>query len=225
METKKTNILVVRFKNRLQRKEIPYFRGAVIRAIKDADPVVLFHNHIQDQFRYGYPLIQYKSIDQKAAIVCIEKGTEAIGKLFSTCNFAFEIGNRQTEMEVESIIATQAVLQIQESKVKYTLQHWLPLSQVSYQKYKTLDGLIDKVQFLENILIGNILSFAKGVGVYFDKQITACITGMGTPETAVYKDVKMLCFNIEFESNVLLPDFIGLGKGSSHGYGTIIRTK
>jgi len=31
----------------------------------------------------------------------------------------------------------------------------------------------------------------------------------------------MLAFNIEFKTNVFLPNFIGLGKGVSIGFGTI----
>lgn len=224
-ENKKTKILVVRFKNRLQRNEVSYFRGAVIHAIEDDNLTVLFHNHIKNQFRYSYPLIQYKSIDRKAAIVCVEEGSEAIGKLFSTCNFSFDIGGRKTEMEVESMVANQIVLQVEDSKIKYNLQNWLPLSQASYAKYKTLDGLIEKIQFLENILTGNILSFAKGVGVYFDRQVVTRIIHMGTPQSAVYKNVRLLCFDIEFESNVSLPNFIGLGKGSSQGYGTVTKKR
>ena len=33
----------------------------------------------------------------------------------------------------------------------------------------------------------------------------------------------MMAFDIEFMSNVTVPDFIGLGKGVSLGFGTICR--
>jgi len=224
-ENHKIKILVIRFKNPLQRKEIAYFRGAVIHAIEDKNTDILFHNHTEKQFRYSYPLIQYKRINKKAAIVCIQEGTEAIGQLFSSCNFTFDIGKQKTEMEVESMIANQPPLQVWDSKFKYRLRNWLPLSQESYQKYKMLNGLIEKVQFLEHILTGNMLSFAKGVGIYFDKQITCRILHMEEPTSSVYKEVKMLSFDLEFESNVSLPDFIGLGKGSSIGYGIVTRKR
>ena len=69
------DLLTICFKNEILASEIPLFRGAVIHAIQDkAD--VLFHNHVGQSFRYAYPLIQYKRIRKKAAIVCLKQGTE-----------------------------------------------------------------------------------------------------------------------------------------------------
>ena len=107
---KKIKILYVRFANELQTNEIELFRGAILAKLQDAS--VLFHNHIKDNFRYSYPLIQYKRIAKKAAIVCIEEGTEAIGQLFSTGDFQFQLGERPVQMEITSIKAQQTLVQI-----------------------------------------------------------------------------------------------------------------
>ena len=57
---KKIPILVVRFKNELNFKEIPLFRGAVIDKTSKSNNL-LFHNHQgNDVLRYRYPFIQYK---------------------------------------------------------------------------------------------------------------------------------------------------------------------
>lgn len=79
MNQNNLNVLVVQFTNELKQTNIPYFRGAVIAALgEQAD--VLFHNHTENGFRYAYPLIQYKRVKGKAAIVCIKDGTEQIGR-------------------------------------------------------------------------------------------------------------------------------------------------
>jgi len=36
-----------------------------------------------------------------------------------------------------------------------------------------------------------------------------------------YKKVKMLAFSLEFTANVHLPDYVGLGKGCSEGWGVV----
>ncbi|MCB0573045.1 MAG: hypothetical protein KDC61_00560, partial [Saprospiraceae bacterium] len=40
-----------------------------------------------------------------------------------------------------------------------------------------------------------------------------------------YKGVKVLAFSLEFSCNVALPDYIGLGKGCSSGWGVLKRLK
>ena len=76
------HILVIRFKNEISLLEIPFFRGAILHALH-GEANVLFHNHVDESsFRYSYPLIQYKRIQGKAAIVCLKEGTEAIGHFF-----------------------------------------------------------------------------------------------------------------------------------------------
>ena len=73
----KVKTLILKFENEIERYEISFFRGAVIAAVgKEED--VLFHNHEGDNYRYSYPLIQYKRIHGCAAIVCVNEGTETI---------------------------------------------------------------------------------------------------------------------------------------------------
>jgi hypothetical protein len=220
----KHKILVIRFNNQLYKNEISSFRGAVINALEN-DHDILFHNHYDDRLRYSYPLIQYKRINRKAAIVCIDEGTESIGQLFSNCNFNFRIGDRTEKMDIESVKANQFIIQIWDSKFKYIIRNWLPLNQDSYAKYKESDSLADRIDMLDRILLGNILSFAKGIGVFFDLQVQNSITQLEEPKMVSYKGNKMMSFDAEFESNVSIPDFIGLGKGSSLGHGTVTRRR
>ncbi|MBR0498645.1 MAG: hypothetical protein IJJ78_06165 [Paludibacteraceae bacterium] len=216
------NILLVRFRNEIANSEVAMFRGAVINAVDDSD--VLFHNHTDgDGFRYAYPLIQYKRINRKAAITCIGEGTEAIGKFFSSCNFDVTLGDRNMTLEVESVRAHKTLVQVWDSVFTYHLRKWLPLNQENYRKYEALDSIVERYAFLERLLTGNILSFAKSMGVYFDKQVECKITSADEPRIVNYKGVKMMSFDVEFKSNVSLPDYIGLGKGVSLGFGMVVR--
>ncbi len=218
----KTKTLIIRFNNEIQHDEIPLFRGAIIQATEHAN--LLFHNHNDDSsFRYSYPLIQYKRINKKAAIVCLGEGTEAIGQFFSSCNFDVSLGERQVRLEVDSVSAHQHLVQIWDGEFAYHIRHWLPLNQENYARFCQEESLASRCAMLERLLTANILSFAKGIGLYFDGQVITRITQLVEPRLQYYKGVKLMSFDAEFKTNVSLPDYIGLGKGVSLGMGTVVR--
>lgn len=214
--------LVIRFGNELYPDEIEYFRGAVIHAMEGAN--VLFHNHLDgNKLRYAYPLIQYKRIHRKAAVVCVGEGTEAIGEFFASCHFDVSFGERSVTLEVEGVQAHQTLVQVWQDMFTYQIRKWLPLNQENYAKYMALESLAEKYAMLEKLLTGNILSFAKGLAIHFEKQVECKITAMDEPRIVTYKGVKMMAFDAEFKSNVSIPNYVGLGKGVSLGFGTVVK--
>ena len=126
-------------------------------------------------------------------------------------------------LEVESVRAHKTLVQVWDSVFTYHLRKWLPLNQENYRRYEALDSIVERYAFLERLLTGNILSFAKNMGVYLDKQVECKITSADEPRIVNYKGVKMMSFDVEFKSNVSLPDYIGLGKGVSLGFGMVVR--
>lgn len=219
----KTKFFIIQFANDIQYNEIPLFRGAVLKSTSGAS--VLFHNHTEQTFRYSYPLIQYKRIKGKAAIVCINQGSEDIGQFFAFSNFSLRIGTRTENMKIESIRSNQQLIQVWKNKFQYHLNRWLPLNDQNYTQYKQLESLAEKISFLERMLVGNILSFGKGADIRFDKGIECVITDIENSYWVFYKGIKMMAFDVSFSSNVSLPDYMGLGKGVSLGHGTIKQIK
>lgn len=214
--------LVIKFANELYPNEIECFRGAVLQAMEDAN--VLFHNHLEDdKLRYAYPLIQYKRIHRKAALVCVGEGTEAIGEFFASCHFDVRIGERPVTLEVEGVQARQTLVQVWDDMFTYRIRKWLPLNGENYEKYMQTDSLAEKYALLENLLVGNILSMAKGLGIRFENQVVCKITAIEDPRVVMYKSVKLMSFDAEFKANVSIPDYVGLGKGVSLGMGTVVR--
>lgn len=220
-----TKIITVRFKNSILSTDIEAFRGAVINALQDKD--ILFHNHnLQDKgFRYSYPLIQYKRINKKAAIFCLEDGTESIGKFFLDSDMILNLNGEVYKFEVESVKAYNHLIQVWNSNFRYTIRKWLALNQENYELYNKLESVAEKSAFLENILKANILSLAKGLDIFFEKQVECKITRLSEPRITRYKNVKMTMFDAEFLTNVSIPDYAGLGKGVSVGYGMAVRKK
>ena len=203
--------------------EITLFRGAVIDSLENKD--ILFHNHKEEGFRYSYPLIQYKRINGNAAIVCVDKGTEAIGEWFSSKNSQINLGERTVSLEIESMKAYMTDVQCVDTYIYYHISNWLPLNSENYSIYTKSDGLIERMEILQKVLAGNIMSFLKGVDIYLEQQISVIITKISRESIIEYKGVKLMNFYADFKTNLWLPNHIGLGKGASSGFGTIMRLK
>ncbi len=218
----KTRILVVKFKNILQKNEIEMFRGAILSKIKN-NSNILFHNHTENGFRYAYPLIQYKRIDQKGAILCLEEGVDVIGKVLSVSNDKIMLGNRSYMLEINDVKSILFDFKVSNDTMEYQIRKWIPLNKDNFNKYSSLPGIVDKYTFLEKILVGNILSCAKGLGIHFDTMITCHIIQIEEPVLEIYKGIQFLSFDLKFKTNVSLPDYIGLGKGTSLNHGTTVR--
>ena len=219
------NTLIVRFKNKLYPSEIPLFRGAVIDAVGQ-EGHVLFHDHGETGFRYRYPLIQYKRIGGQAAIVCVGEGCEEMGALFSKGQFQLRLGDKRSEyFEVERVQPRRTMMKVWDDGFDYYLRNWLPLNSENYRKYQHTDAMTDKLQLLEQVLVGNILSACKGVGEHVEGEIRCKILHIEDPRKTYYKKVPWMSFDVVFRSNVSLPDYVGLGKGVSVGHGVVARKR
>lgn len=215
--------LIIRFNNPLTRDKLTKFRGAVVASMDNSN--VLFHNHKEDGLRYSYPLIQYKVLDNKAAIVCVGEGTEVISDFFTNSELSINIGDDPVAVELEDIKAERTLVQLWREPIVYRLLSWVPFNAENYKKYLQLSGIVEQTQFLENILVGNILSFLKGVGIRIEERIECHLKYVSEPRSITFKNVKMICFNVDFSSNISLPSYIGLGKHPSVGFGLILRKR
>jgi len=213
--------LTITFNNNLAKYEIAKFRGAVIASLDSKD--ILFHNHKQDNYRYAYPLIQYKSLRGKAAIVCIGEGTEAIGNFFAAGNHDITMGERHETLQVSNVDASNTVVQCWDTALHYHISDWIPLNSDNYRIYAQTEGMVQRLQMLEGILVGNILSFLKTMDIHLEQQLQCSITHLQPRNPVKIKNIKMTCMDVDFATNISLPDNIGLGKHASLGLGTTTR--
>lgn len=217
----KLPILIVQFSNEITPQEIQFFRGAVIASLNEKD--ILFHNHTENGVVYRYPRIQYKRIHKKAAIVCVKEGIKSIGELFCAGDYKYKIGEREVDMRIESINTYHTDIDFCDEPRRYRLLNWLPLNSENYKEFLTIDGLTQRITFLEEKLIGNLLSFFTEMDFRAEQQIELHITDITGQRLAHYKGVKLMAFDIEFKVNLTLPQYIGLGKSASIGFGTLTK--
>lgn len=209
----------------IQQKEVPLFRGAVLNCLGEKASI-LFHNHMEEnKFRYSYPLIQYKRIHGKAAIVCIEEGADVIGQFFFKYASSFNIGERQVSCHVEKVIPSKILVQTWQQSFNYHVNCWLPLNSANYQTYISTESVVERMVLLEKILKGNLLAMLKGINIHLEDLLEASITNISEPYAIENKGVRLMAFNLDFSSNLSIPNNIGIGKNASLGYGTVHQVK
>jgi hypothetical protein len=217
---KQVRTLTVVFDNELKPFEIPAFRGAVVAKVGREN--ILFHHHLDDsRFLNKYPCIQYKSLGGKPAIFCLEEGVDEMYKFFTKRDWSVEVSGRNLDLKVNRLDLKQINLQVWDKQFSYRISSWIALNSENYRLYQTLKDEEEKKKFLTGKMISNIISLAKGVGWHIDKQIEINIKTILKEKPVKLKDIKVLAFDLEFSSNVFLPDNIGLGKSVSHGYGIV----
>lgn len=224
MENKLLKVLTLGFGNEITELEVHLFRGAVVSALQDMSKT-LFHNHCGDEgFRYSYPLIQYKRIEGKAAMICLEDGCDELPNIIAINGKELRLGRRSIVLKMEYVTSDEVPMRITDDYHRYSLTSWLPLNMENYHAYRSLDSLVDKILLLQNILSANIISAAKGLHVELRRPLDVFITECSPMKMIDSKGVRLAAFDIEFMGNVLLPDHIGLGKSVSKGFG-ILETK
>ena len=215
----KIRVLDIAFENEIAAYEVAAFRGAVIETAGKEN--TLFHNHLGKDYRFSYPLIQYKRIRKKPHLVCIEDGVDEVHHFFENKQEGLLLGERPYELHVEQIRLNRFTMQVWDKSFNYFMQDWLPFNQDNYKIYKTLQSEIEQMEFLEKILKGNILSFAKGIGWKVEKEIKLRIGEIVRTNIISVKGIKREAFTMTFTTNVFLPNHIGLGRNASLGFGVV----
>ena len=217
---KKLKTLFVQFENEIPPNLVAAFRGAIIEKVGREN--VLFHQHKGDEeLFYHYPLIQYKSVGKKASIICLGDGVDEIHKLFEFKKWDITVHEEKILLKINRLDLNTITLNVWEKPFDYTLTNWIALNKQNFEKFLQNDSLAEKCNQLEKLITANILSFAKGVDWTIDKPITTTISNIKGQKTIRYKGVPLAAFDVEFKSNVFLPNFIGLGKSVSHGFGIL----
>lgn len=178
----------------------------------------LLHNHYGKNYIFSYPKVQYKLVDNKILILGINEGGEVLKKIFSDLNYLeldkkYYISEKSIHEKIFDIKPT-----IEENHYKFVTP-WIGLNTKNYQKFKKMNEWSDKKRLLNNIIVGNILSLSKGLGIIVNKRLYA--KSFLNEEFIKYKSIKMNAFTGEFKIHYDLPDYIGIGKGVSQGFGCV----
>ena len=179
----------------------------------------ILHNHFEDgTSMHRYPLVQYKVVRSVATLVGLGEGAKLLVDLFldiKELNLAGEVvpilHKNFESNELEIGVSTRL------SNYRFETL-WMALNQKNHREFIGLTR-DEQQEKLRRILIGNILSFCKA---FNHRVVDHIMVHLSVKENSTrFKNQKMIAFQGEFVSNVLLPDFVGLGKSVARGFGTV----
>ena len=133
--------------------------------------------------------------------------------IFDFGNITFEIQNTDIEQGDQQFIPTDPLL-----RYKF-ITPWVALNQMTGGKYRFLTNQ-EKPSFLNRLLGQNIIFIAKEVGVNLNNKVFTKVKVSSLFPKPV-DDNKWGAFMGEFQTNFVLPNYIGVGNGITRGYGTI----
>lgn len=205
----------------LQTRDAHKLRGYFGSLFKEHSP--LLHNHYEDgSSRYAYPLVQYKVIDKMPVLLGFQEGADLLISLFLQIR-EIDIEGHRYPVLAKNIQQKQCELSVNKQLYNYSFKTlWMALNQENFKKYEALDEP-DRAGFLNHQLQNNILSFYKGLSFRTDERIMV-ITRLEEKQT-LFKNHSMLAFAGQFTSNAYLPEWTGIGKAVSRGFGTVSLTK
>ena len=202
-------------------EDLSKFRGAVIHTTQQIND--LYHNHNGDGLIYRYPRVQYKRICGKAALLCVGEAVDAVHEFFSNYKGTLQIGEQIVNLQVGKINARQHRIQYYDGLLEYRLANWLPLNQDNYRLFQQTTSYSGKMQILERVLIGNLLTFCETFDAVPENPLQAEIRRVASDKVIPYKGQLMQAFDLDIAINITFHDHLGIGKGASLGFGVLTR--
>lgn len=214
---------IIRFPEiQLATRDAHKLRGYFGNLFREHSP--LLHNHLESgESAYRYPLVQYKVLDGVPTLVGLNEGADLLISLFLNIK-ALEIGETVYPVYQKNIESKNINVGLSNELNAYSFQTlWMALNQQNYKAFLAEDDE-QKIKHLKAILIGNILSFFKGMDYRAEGTIMANLKITAQRETQ-FKNNTMMAFEAGFVANVALPQMIGLGKAVARGFGTIVKDR
>ena len=169
--------------------------------------------------KFSYPRVQVKILDEQIYIIGINEGVQPV----------LSIPNKIKELNFGNITFTINDFEIENLRNQFTpsrsimkysfVTPWAALNHMMGNKYRSIPYK-KKASFLNKLLGNNLIFLAKEMGVSMKEGVYVKVKIPNLHPKSI-DDNKWKVFRGEFKTNILLPNYIGLGNGITRGYGTI----
>jgi hypothetical protein len=203
----------------LNTRDAHKLRGYIGNLFKDRSP--LLHNHLENgEFSYRYPLVQYKVIEKTPMLVGLEEGAKLLMELFLKIR-EIKIDDREYPVLSKNIESRIWAIGVNRDLHEYRFETlWMALNQKNFVAYQNA-GREQQIENLKKIAISNVLAFYKAFDLILEKEERIMMKVNVNEKNAQFKNKDMLAFKGGFVTNAVLPDYVGIGKAVSRGFGTI----
>ena len=197
---------------------VPELRGFF--ATKFADYTEL-HRQEADSFIHRYPAVQCKVIRGFSTVIGISEGA-AFLKEFAEESREIQIGPDTYRIAEHDIAIRDEEFGISEIVHSYEFATpWLALTQENYKKFYKLTGKPARDEFVRKILVDTILSLSKSLDCVVSAPII-CDTNLHFQKDQL-NGASVMTFTGKFQVNFQIPEYLGIGKSVSQGYGAVRR--
>lgn len=169
--------------------------------------------------KFSYPRVQIKILEEQIHIIGINEGVQPVLlipeniKELNFGNITFAINDFEVKTLNQQFVSSNKI-------ISYSfLTPWAALNYLTSKKYRSIPYK-KKALYLNKLLGRNLIFLAKEMGVSVEKGIYVKVEIPNLHPKSI-DDNKWKTFKGEFKTNVILPDFIGLGNGITRGHGTI----
>jgi hypothetical protein len=178
------------------------------------------HKDTPSGFIYRYPVVQCKQIKNTFITLGISQGanflfehTRGLKEIYQGSS-ACRILERDTAIRPEEFgIGTPQTYEF--------LTPWIALNQQNAKKFYTLKGKAERDTFMQRILIDNLKMLAKSLDHKLPEPIT-CEAKIRFRIDRIERE-NVIVFLGKFRTNLMIPDYFGIGQSVSQGFGTIRR--
>ena len=183
------------------------------------DPAVRSNNH------QHYPLIQYGVPWGRVQITGVNSGAEAIRyALLPKLQPNWDI-NGQSFVVPEYRVRQQTFdLTIGTTQHTFGLYQWLALRKKNFEAWRAAEhNDTARQHILDQALTGHLRAMAEGLGFPYHKIIEGRVRQVLSVQKVSWKRVPMVAFHVIAESNLNVPEGLGLGRLGAYGFGAITR--
>ena len=168
----------------------------------------------------GRTIGQYKILEKKPVVLGINEGADTIVQIHEDVN-SLRIGAREYNIKEKSIVLKSDNFGISDAEKRYEfITPWLALNEANYKKYVKYGTWEKRRELLKKILTGNLISVSKSLGYTVPEKIKVQVDELMEVKTSLKRNA-MTGFLGPFTVNFNIPEFWGLGKSVSRGFGTI----
>ncbi len=192
-------------------------KGVFMKQYPNSSAIPMLDGRYRDEFLY--PRIQVKILNEQIYLVGIKDGAEPVLEmtkeleLLNFGNITFNILDIDVEENIDHFKQVDQLLSYR------FVSPWVALSKNTQNRYKSLKNN-DRTAFLNRLLGQNLVFLAREVGIEINDKVYTKLRLESLFPKQVYEN-SWGSFSGEFQTNFILPNYIGLGNGITRGYGAI----
>lgn len=223
------DLYLIHYKPKNRSYGIKIFSSIIRKYFVNTYPHPVFHNHYPNGksiYRSRGAPFQFKTINNEIFILALNEGVDFARSFQWPKNITITLGRKkeQVEFELSSEMIKQASFRLLSDMQCYrNISPYIALNQDKYKTYQSLSN-DEKRKYIEKGLTDHILTTAKWCGITVNHWIQAILIQKRTRNPIRIKDdLFFIPFDVMFECNTDIPDYIGIGKFVSRGYGTVVK--